>query len=65
MKNKSSNRGLPYFLPQRIHGKSSTPMSELRKPQLERTEIKLKTILHWENDGEKITDTAMAINWLD
>ena len=32
--------------------------------QLEGRDIELKNILRWEDDGGKITDTAIAVGWV-
>lgn len=51
MRNKSPVQRLPDFFAQRIHDKGPDNRPELITPQLDQTEVDLKNILRWEDDG--------------
>jgi len=50
--------GWPYSFKQRFHGKDSDNMPELIRAQAERTEIELKNVRRWEDDGGAVFETG-------
>ncbi len=50
---------------QQPHKQDAINKLEWEKNQLEGRKIELGNILRWEDDGGKITDTAIIVGWLD